>query len=306
MEAAAAAKGKEAAALLKKADKASSLSLTRWTPDWAEAAPLYERAAALFRAAKDLPAARAAHEKAAHAHERLKSPYTAAGQLESAASIAASSTSTFSSSTDSTASELARRAAELFREAGRGERAADTLARTGKAVLDNDPAEAVLLLLDACEAYEEEGKEGQATEAFQACVRALLKLGRSSEAAAVLLRHGLACQRANATASQCRAYLSAVVVWLSTGDVRQAELGFNDVADIPAFASSEQCIAAERLIDAYKEGDKEAVKKIVATTPAFNYLDHHITALAKKLPIGDIAKQEVSTLGDGVDENDLT
>lgn len=50
----------------------------------------------------------------------------------------------------------------------------------------------------------------------------MLKMQRYADAVNLLLRFAVVCDTTGATGSQCKCYLSAVVVWLFAGDASQA------------------------------------------------------------------------------------
>lgn len=79
------------------------------------------------------------------------------------------------------------------------------------------------LHLEAIEALEREGRAGASGDVFRQAIGALLRLGRPAEAVGLLLRWAAAAGEAGLHASQAKAYLGAVVVWLHAGDARQAD-----------------------------------------------------------------------------------
>lgn len=287
--------------LMIKADKLTKLSLTRWSADWRSATLLYERAANGFRVAKNYEKAKVAFEKASQGQEMLSSPWDAAKHMESAATMAKELGNW---------SELAdfyRKASELYNECGRSQPASDALAKGARALEDSAPEQAIQLYTDACDFLEEDGKEQMAFDLYRAATSVYIKLEKYTDAATILLRWGLAADKCNATNSQCKAYLSAIIVYLYANDFKQAEKCYNDCCQIDAFLSRDQGRCASKLFSAYTEGDVEEVQK-VAQSSTINHLDHVIIKLARKLPTGDVsefktgAKEEEEPL----DEDDLT
>lgn len=49
-----------------------------------------------------------------------------------------------------------------------------------------------------------------------------IKAGKHADAVGMLLRFAAACETTNASTSQCKCFLGAVVVWLFAGDGTQA------------------------------------------------------------------------------------
>lgn len=71
---------------------------------------------------------------------------------------------------------------------------------------------------------EAESKEGMAGDIIRSAVGSSLRSSQWEEAVGLLLRWALACHSMNAAASQCKAYLGAVVVWLYAQNIKQAYL----------------------------------------------------------------------------------
>jgi hypothetical protein len=82
------------------------------------------------------------------------------------------------------------------------------------------------LYLAAVEVLETEGKAGMAGDIYRAAVGSHLRRERWADAVGLLLRWALACQGVAATASQNKAYLGAIIVWLYGQDAGQAWLCF--------------------------------------------------------------------------------
>ncbi|CAL0304871.1 unnamed protein product [Lupinus luteus] len=285
-----------------KADKLTTLSLTRWSADWKSATVLYEQAANAFRVAKDYEKAKTAYEKASKGQEMLSSPWDAAKHMESAATQAKEL------SNWKEVGDFYRRASELYIECGRSQPASDALEKGARALADTLPDEAIQLYTDACSILEDDDKEQMAFDLYRATASVYIKLEKYTDAASVLLRLGLAADKCNATNSQCKAYLSAIIVYLYAHDFKQAEQCYNDCYQIDAFVKSDQNRCASKLLAAYTDGDIEEIKRIGQSSAIAN-LDHVIIRLARKLPTGDVSALKADNVEDGeepVDENDLT
>ncbi|XP_077253279.1 gamma-soluble NSF attachment protein [Tasmannia lanceolata] len=284
-----------------KADKLTKLSLTRWSADWKSATILYEKAALAFRLAKDNEKAMLAFEKASKGQEMLSSPWDAAKHMESAAALAKELGKW------SEVADLYRRASELYTECGRSQPAADALGKGARALEDANPDEAVRMYGDACVVLEEDGKDQMAFDLYRAATSVYVKLERYTDAATFLLRWGLAADQCKAVNSQCKAYLSAIIVYLYAHDFQQAQKCYNDCSQIEAFLSSDQNRCASKLLSAYSEKDIEEIKRVAQSSTISN-LDHMIIRLARKLPTGDLDSLglEVGQDAEPLDEDDLT
>ncbi|XP_020575384.1 gamma-soluble NSF attachment protein-like [Phalaenopsis equestris] len=138
-------------------------------------------------------------------------------------------------------------------------------------------------------------------------VRGRLAAGRYIDAATSLLRWGVAADACNAVNSQCKAYLSAIIVYLYLHDFKQARKCYDDCTQIAAFLSSDQNRCASKLLSAYREGDIEEIKRVAQSSP-ISHLDHVIIRLARKLPTGDLdgLKIEDADEHETLNEDDLT
>eukprot|EP00268_Persea_americana_P013575 TRINITY_DN159_c2_g1_i1.p1 TRINITY_DN159_c2_g1~~TRINITY_DN159_c2_g1_i1.p1 ORF type:complete len:296 (+),score=86.51 TRINITY_DN159_c2_g1_i1:1181-2068(+) len=287
--------------LMLKADKLTKLSLTRWSADWRNATELYEKAAVAFRYKKDNAKAKEGFEKASKGQEILSSPWDAAKHMESAAALAKELGNW------SEVADLYRKASELYIECGRSQPASDALAKGANALEDANPDEAIRMYADACAILEEDGKEQMAFDLYRAATSVYIKLQRYTDAATFLLRWGLSADQCKAVNSQCKAYLSAIIVYLYAHDFKQAEKCFNDCSQIDAFLSSDQSRCASKLLSAYVEADIEEIKRVAQSSTISN-LDHVIIRLARKLPTGELTalKDETAKDEEALDENDLT
>ncbi|XP_058101765.1 gamma-soluble NSF attachment protein [Magnolia sinica] len=287
--------------LMTKADKLTKLSLTRWSADWRSATELYEQAAVAFRFAKNYEKAKIAFEKASKGQEMLSSPWDAAKHMESAAALAKELSSW------GEVADLYRKASELYNECGRSQPASDALAKGARALEEANPDEAIRMYTDACATLEEDGKEQMAFDLYRDATSVYLKLERYTDAATFLLRWGLSADQCKAVHSQCKAYLSAIIVYLYAHDFKQAQKCYNDCSQIDAFPSSDQGRVASKLLSAYAEADIEDIKRVAQSSTISN-LDHMIIRLARKLPTGDMSSLEIERAEEEepLDENDLT
>ncbi|RYR09211.1 hypothetical protein Ahy_B05g077354 isoform D [Arachis hypogaea] len=140
-----------------------------------------------------------------------------------------------------------------------------------------------------------------AFDLYRSATAVYIKLEKYSDAAPLQLKFGLAASKCNATNSQCKAYLNAIIIYLYTNDYKQAEM-------IDAFCKSDQNRCASNLLAAYSDGDIEEIKRIAQSSSISN-LDHSMIRLARKLPTGDVSALKGNTArqeDQPLDENDLT
>ncbi|KAL2971202.1 hypothetical protein AAZX31_15G182000 [Glycine max] len=201
-----------------------------------------------------------------------------------------------------------RKASELYMECGRPQPASDALAKGARALEDSMSEEAIQLYTDACTILEDDGREQMAFDLYRAATNVYIKLEKYTDAASFMLRLGFAADKCNATNSQCKAYLNAIVIYLYAHDFNQAEKCYNDCSQIDAFLRSDQNRCASNLLAAYTDGDVEEIKRI-AQSSVISHLDHVIIKLARKLPTGDVSSLKANKAEDEeepLDENDLT
>ncbi|GMH01406.1 hypothetical protein Nepgr_003245 [Nepenthes gracilis] len=201
-----------------------------------------------------------------------------------------------------------RKASELYIECGRSQPASDALARGARGLEEPMPDQAIQLYIDACMILEEDGKEQMAFDLYRAVTSVYIKLEKYEDAATILLRWGLAADKCNARNSQCKAYLSAIIVYLYAHDLKQAEKCYNDCSQTDAFVGSDQYRCASKLLSAYSEDDTEEIKHLAQSSTISN-LDHMIIRIARNLPTGDLSGLKASASEEKdvpLDENDLT
>ncbi|GAU48785.1 hypothetical protein TSUD_406280 [Trifolium subterraneum] len=234
--------------------------------------------------------------------DKLTRPWDAAKHMESAAALAKEL------SNWREVADFYQKASELYMECGRPQPASDALAKGARALEDTMPEEAIQLYTDAITILEDDEKEQMAFDLYRAVTSVYIKLEKYTDAASSLLRLGLAADKCNATNSQTKAYLSAIIVYLYAHDFKQAEQCYNDCSQIDAFLKSDHSRCAGKFLSAYTDGDVDEIKKI-AQSSAVSHLDHAIIRLARKLPTGDVSSLKAVTAGDDeepLDENDLT
>lgn len=242
---------------------------------------MYEQAAIKYRLKKDNEKAKIAFEKASKGQEMLSSPWDAAKHMESAAVLAKEL------GRWNEVSDHYRRASELYIECGRSQPASDALAKCARILEDPCPDEAIKLFRDACVILEEDNKEQMSFDLYRDATSVYVKMERYTDAADFLLKWGLAADHCNAVNSQCKAYLSAIIVYLYVHDFSEARKCYYDCTQIDEFLNSDQNRCATKLIAAYEEGDADEIKR-VGQSSTISHLDHVIVRLARKLPTGDL------------------
>lgn len=96
----------------------------------------------------------------------------------------------------------------------------------------------------------------------------------------LLLRFAASCDAAGASSSQAKAYLGAVVVWLSAARPKEAWAVYQDALAVSAFCTSNEAFAAEALFDAYRTAFPAAVAAAVSGNQAFLHLDNQVCGVS--------------------------
>mmetsp|Transcript_17378 Transcript_17378/g.29773 ORF Transcript_17378/g.29773 Transcript_17378/m.29773 type:complete len:336 (+) Transcript_17378:26-1033(+) len=278
----------EAAKLVKKANKFLSPSLFdfRLKPDWEAAAPLLDRAAVLFRQSGTAHVQQAleTYEQAANAQNRILSPWHAAKHMESAAELCKQQKMW------EKVAEYYKNAAEYYITAGKFTTGADCLMRGARSIDEVDVEQAMTMLFDAIDIYENDTQTSNGQDVFRQATSTAVKAQRWHEAVDVQMRYASYCDRTGARSSQCKCYLGAIVTHLYAKEAKAAWMLFQDALAIDVFVSSEEAFTADALFSAYKSGDEELVRQVVKKKSIFKELDNQVARLAVKLPPGRIEK----------------
>jgi hypothetical protein len=174
-----------------------------------------------------------------------------------------------------------------------------------RAVEDVKPDAAVRMYIDACALLEEDGRDQMAFDSYRSAASIYIKLNRYEDAATVFLRWGQAADKCKAVQSQCKAYLSAIIVYLFADNFNLADASYNDCSQMDSFFKSDQNHCAVQLLSAYREGRPDEIKHVVSTSSVIPHLDHMVIRLAKQLPSGKVTAIVDETGHNGLDEDDL-
>lgn len=280
-----------------KADAFMKPSLTRWKPDYDRAVDLYAEAARLYRASGDYAAATIVEEKSAEASLLLTNYWDAGKTFERACESAVKKIPMDGAAVLA----LAERAAEAYASANRVQVGAEAMSRASRLVEDSDLFTSTALLRRSLEIFEEDEKDLYAGEHHRRLCAQLTRTGEYADAAEACLKYAESCSRAGQSNSLAKAYLSAIVALLYSGDGIGAQSTYADVCEIPDFEKSEERETAYKLLNAYRDADVEAIKSTVAQSSCLRFLDVAFTRLAAKLPnvAHDVARVAAEMGGQG-------
>lgn len=193
-----------------------------------------------------------------------------------------------------------RRAAELYMEEGKLDSASEAIVTAAKALEIPEPVTASKLYKQAIEWVEDAGKEGVSADTYRSAVAHAVRTQHWAEAVAILVRFAAASLSVNASNSVCKAYLGAVVLWLYAGNANAAWSTYQDALGVTEFNVSQEALAAEELLNAFRNADKEDIARVLTRQHCFTHLDPTIARLARKLPeSGNLSAMALQLGGSG-------
>lgn len=183
----------------------------------------------------------------------------------------------------SVASDLYVEAASHLHEADEVVRAADLKMKAAKLLEGFNNDKAARLIDESCAMFDGlTDKDVYALDAMRKALQFQLSLGKHASAMRTMDRLLPLYIRQNQNHNIHKMVLSRVVLLLGAGDGVAAQREYEKSLDYPGFAATDDAAAAEDLLSAYHEFNAEEVKT-VANRNVFNYLDHHVTKVARAL-----------------------
>jgi tetratricopeptide (TPR) repeat protein len=277
------AKAAEAQAEMKEGEKHLATTVFKWKADWVSAEPCFARAARSFKLAGLADSAVSAWRRAADCSVKAGNLKQAAATLETASREMAVARDSVGKST---ACALMGECAALLIEAGEPVRAADLKLRAAKLAEGFDKEAAARLVDEVISIFEgDSDKDVYAVEPLKKALVMQLQIGKHASAMRSFDKIFSIWQRLDQKHNLYKVVLSKVVLLLAAADPVAAQGEFDRNLDLAGFAPTEEAAAAEDLVGAYLEQDSEALKKVLARN-CFNYLEHGVNAVARKLPEG--------------------
>eukprot|EP00163_Fabomonas_tropica_P022003 TRINITY_DN3835_c0_g1_i3.p1 TRINITY_DN3835_c0_g1~~TRINITY_DN3835_c0_g1_i3.p1 ORF type:complete len:289 (+),score=62.18 TRINITY_DN3835_c0_g1_i3:117-983(+) len=273
-------KVREGNTLLKKGVGLTKKTLTRWKPDWDNAAQAFEQAATCFKNGKAWDKAVEASRQGSNAHYKCENLYASARMMENAGTMCREIPD-FDLMVKSY-----QEASMIYRESGNGSKAAEMLSKAGTNITDADPAKAVELLLSATEIYIEEEKEIYSNDTFKRAIALMCRNEMWDKAIETLQTQAKIYEKLDSIPNQHKAYLSIIVLYLHQNDYEGADRAFQEFLSNTGFTQSEEGKVGIELLDAWEKRDPEAVEECVKKQ-TFNFLDNQISRIAKKLRCED-------------------
>ncbi|KAJ2821788.1 hypothetical protein GGI24_004117, partial [Coemansia furcata] len=222
-------------------------------PEWDIAAQYLDKAATAFKAARHYEEAADCYVKASDAYVQINAVYLAAKCYENAATLA---------DTHIKDHEMAvtyySRASDLYRSQGAAaDKAAEMMESAAKVCQDIDTNRTIQLYDSALSIYENEDRGRFGVETFKRTIRYLLDKGRLSEAVDIQMRLSAVCEHVNNRFELNKSNLSVIIILLSFGDSVEAGKKLEEFRQDTTFTRSKEAAAAERLVQAYSDGDQD-------------------------------------------------
>lgn len=262
---------------VKDAEKAVKTSMFKWKPDWELGAELYDKAGMNFKLAKAHDRGIAAFKEASAAHKNYGALFHAAKSLENAANCARDARS------NEECEKLLKTAAHLYRRHGSSDNAATALENAAKdADKQNNPELAMTLYMEVVDIRETEDQVRRMKVPLDRAVQMSIRAKKFKMTMEYLNKEALLLTQLKDEPMLNRNWMSRIIVTLALADFNTAETLFNEAMTAPAFSSSDEMFACDRMLDAYDCKDQEKLKE-VTRDQIFSFLSNDTALLARKL-----------------------
>ena len=293
--------GRDPEAAMERGMRKMTTTMTRWSPNYEEAAVCFERAATVFRLAKQFLRAADAYERASQVRERLGEPFLAAKHMEACGMMLVEERRAMGgdregegrgdaargeeggADEDGPASKF-REAADLYVMSGNEQAAAEALMKGAEHMREEGRGEEAYEAYDAaadrlCAA----GASAEAPRALREAARAAVEGGAPALACAALVKLASLHSKKSQYQAMCKAYLCCITAWLAAGELGSARESLGDFVCVDGFEQSAEGDAAVKLVAAFDTGELDRVKAATGHD-AFRYLDNFFATLARRLP----------------------
>lgn len=280
---------------IRQAEKCMKTSFLKWKPDLDGAAAEYAKAATCFRNAKLFEEAKDAYIKAAETNRQMNSPFHAAKSYEQAGLLCKENKQI------EDAVNLMELAARLFQEHGTPDTAALTYDKAAKMVEMSYPDKSADLYIKACDVSELEDKPRKCAEFIGKAARIYTRLKKYDEAIDSFKKEIEFYSSVENFTMINKIVLGVTLIYLDQGDPVAAEQFFQGATSTPGFGTSEEAMAVEEILQAYNNGDEDAVRAVLQL-PLIKYMDNAFAKIARDLiiPPGISKQPSQSNQVDGV------
>jgi len=273
---------KEGDKYVAEARKAESTGIFKRKPDWETATNAWRNAVKAYQQAGDNAKFKYLDtlKYSAKAHENMdKGEHTAATHWEKAANLY------IELKENKEACDCYKNAKRNFLLNNNPDTAAKMMIKAAQAIGDIDRDEAMECAKDACSIFEDADRMKLSDETFKKSINLALKLNRFPDAIELLKRQNkIYLELGTFDRDLYKNLLSILVIMFSIDKYADGENEFKTWDGVSNWARSDECEAADALIQAWRQGSAEefaaAKKKNV-----FSYLDNEVSKLARKLEL---------------------
>ncbi|KAJ2004589.1 hypothetical protein H4R26_002429 [Coemansia thaxteri] len=270
-------------------------------PDWAIAAQYLDKAATAYKSARHYDEAVNCYTQASEAYIQMNVIHLAASCMENAAKLSEAHLKDHAKAITNY-----MRASDLYRSYGSAaDKAAVMMEKAAKVCEDIDTDRAIQLYDNALSIYENEDRGRFGVETFKRTIQYMLDKGRVLEAVSMQLRLAAVCEQVNNRLELNRSYLSVIAMLLAFGDSVEAGKRLDEFGQDVAFIRTKEAEAAERLVQAYNDGDQDEYASIAGSLPVTS-LDAVISRLTAKTRIPGARRPEPKATNSSAMQTGLT
>uniref|UniRef100_A0A7S2S7I3 Gamma-soluble NSF attachment protein n=1 Tax=Mucochytrium quahogii TaxID=96639 RepID=A0A7S2S7I3_9STRA len=282
-------------------EEALKTSMFKWSPDYISAAHAFGKAATSFKVAREFDLCVNACERAAQAHAKAGSDLGAAKCWEQAGDVLLQKSKDNSTKIEDTVNDAERaagfygQACLLYREAADNGKAASCLNNKARALSeaaenlprDNKRREELLNqalegFLSSCEIMEMCGRLAFSVDTFRHTLNFVVKLERWKDAIMVMKKMIPVYESLKQSGGLYKLRLSMVIINLRRNDAIAARNSFREGFDDAGYLRSDECAAAEDLLNAWEKEDIEAIQGVLKRQ-VFHFLERQISIVAHHL-----------------------
>lgn len=252
-----------------KAQKFTKKTLTRWKPDWEQAARFYREAVKYYKMGNDESKTITACRESAVAHDELGQFLQTATDLETAAGLMVKESNSAATNNEnrSVAYELYREAAINFRKNNSYERSAAMYCKAADLMSEDEKNYplAIAALDEATDIFIDENRGQFHDSTYKKAIMMAVKFQRYDDAIKYIEKQNKLIQDQSLLESfESDIYkniLCEMILYYHQGDVEGARQVLEKAENNPKFVGSDQFDAASALAEAYDEEESETTRK---------------------------------------------
>lgn len=251
-------------------------SWLKWHPDYEQASHSFDKAALCYRTAKAYDKAKDAYSCAADSYYRSHAIFHSAKALEQAANICREMKEL------EEAADFLERASAKYHESGHGDTAGQVLTKAAKLVETVNPVLSARFYLLTSELHEVEDKFREAGNSVRAAANMYARARDFDQLLETLQRLKTLYWQVNLHRRLCEVVSIEVLAHLHNDDGIAATETLSSAGSIPGFGDSDEAPLLERLVDACRDRDEDAIT-LCCDNALFRSMDNEIAKLARDL-----------------------